>query len=269
MEHKDSGTSQTTTGATSFMGTLFTKTTGISKPAYLEANSNEFRMIKQIAQGGGGVIFIGEFLSGSKSALYGKTIIIKKLADSYDKLSKPSKDAFDQEISLMDFFRNEKHIAKIYGYSHAPCCIIMKFYHNQSLDVWIQRNPGSSMRKRSQFALDIAQGINTMHSKSIAHNDLKPQNVLLDLDSNGRLFCVITDFGISHILSEKVISAKAFSAVWLRGVSARYASPEAYERFRKHSTAPAEVYKAGDIYCFAGILYDFLTAASPWSKATV
>ncbi|KAI3657153.1 hypothetical protein MP638_002345 [Amoeboaphelidium occidentale] len=269
MEHKDSGTSQTTTGATSFMGTLFTKTTGISKPAYLEANSNEFRMIKQIAQGGGGAVFIGEFLSGSKSTLYGKTVIFKKFADSYDKLSKPSKDAFDQEISLMDFFRNEKYIAKIYGYSHAPCCIIMKFYHNQSLDVWIQRNPGSSMRKRSQFALDIAQGISTMHSKSIAHNDLKPQNVLLDLDSNGRLFCVITDFGISHILSEKVISAKAFSAVWLRGVSARYASPEAYERYRKHLSAPAKVYKAGDIYCFAGILYDFLTTMSPWSKATM
>jgi serine/threonine protein kinase len=116
------------------------------------------------------------------------------------------------------------------------------------------------------FAMDISRGLRTMHSKSVAHNDLKPQNVLLDTESNGRLFCVLTDFGISHILEENVIAAKTFSVVNLRGISARYASPEAYERFRKATVASGDTLKAGDIYCFAGIIYDLLMRKSPWDR---
>jgi serine/threonine protein kinase len=141
----------------------------------------------------------------------------------------------------------------------------MKYYSKKSLDAFIEANKYPLWLGVS-FAMDISRGLKTMHTKSVAHNDLKPQNILLDTESSGRLFCVLTDFGISHILEEKVIAAKAFSVVNLRGISARYASPEAYQRFRKLAVSPSNVLKAGDIYCFAGILYDLLTRKSPWDR---
>jgi serine/threonine protein kinase len=258
-------TQSSTVTASTTIGTFVTKTTGIAKPAYLETDTREFRLLKQIAQGGGGTVYVGEFLTESKVSRFAKTIIVKKVGESYESLTKRLRDNFDQEISLMEFFRNEKHIAKLYGYCHVPCCIIMKYYPKKSLDAFIEANKYPLWMGLS-FAMDISRGLKTMHSKSVAHNDLKPQNILLDTESSGRLFCVLTDFGISHILEEKVIAAKAFSVVNLRGISARYASPEAYQRFRKLAVSPSNVLKAGDIYCFAGILYDLLTRKSPWDR---
>jgi hypothetical protein len=58
--------------------TLVTQILKISLPGYKECGAIEFRMLKRLAEGGGGSVFIGEAFS-SKCAAHGKTIIIKKI----------------------------------------------------------------------------------------------------------------------------------------------------------------------------------------------
>lgn len=48
-----------------------------------------------------------------------------------------------------------------------------------------------------------------MHQSGFAHLDIKPDNVLLDVDDNGQMVPIITDFGISklHDNSKNLVNA--------------------------------------------------------------
>jgi serine/threonine protein kinase len=105
-----------------------------------------------------------------------------------------------------------------------------------------------------------------MHKVQLAHCDLKPDNILIDEDRPGHFKCVITDFGICHVLSESIIDAKSFNHINVRGVSVRYAAPEAFERFRRRTiTSTPDEIKSGDVFSIGMILYEMLNRKSPWN----
>jgi serine/threonine protein kinase len=95
--------------------------------------------------------------------------------------------------------------------------------------------------------------------------DLKPQNVLIDIVKD-RPTCVLTDFGITRILSEELLSVHAFQVTDIRGVSLRYASPESIEIFRRKLTvkhAPA-FYAGIDMYSIGSIFFYLACNVHPW-----
>ena len=52
-----------------------------------------------------------------------------------------------------------------------------------------------------QLVLNIAEGVHAIHSKQVTHNDLKPDNVLLDI-KDGIHFPIIADFGKACFLRD-------------------------------------------------------------------
>ena len=53
------------------------------------------------------------------------------------------------------------------------------------------------------LAIEILNGIDYLHSQRILHRDLKPGNILVDMDEDGRINKVkITDFGVCKIMSD-------------------------------------------------------------------
>jgi hypothetical protein len=108
-----------------------------------------------------------------------------------------------------------------------------------------------------KFGLDIARGVAFMHANSIAHLDLKPDNVLI---CNGT--GVVADFGLS----------RAFSSVAFRpptkGSSAwgtlPYMAPENYS-----PSDPNYRCSASDVYSIGCILFEFATAKYPFQDRSV
>jgi serine/threonine-protein kinase len=120
-------------------------------------------------------------------------------------------------------------------------------------------------RLRTFLIKDIACGLFELHSRNLAHCDIKPQNVLIDR-INGRPTAVLTDFGITHILTEELLQVKAFEIANLRGLSVGYAAPETFTRYRLKSKASAAIVKAGDIYSFSCVVYFLVRRRSPWNS---
>jgi serine/threonine protein kinase len=74
----------------------------------------------------------------------------------------------------------------------------MQYYeHGSAYEFVVQHKPPVYVLLR--FILDIAQGMNFLHSQhSLIHGDLKGDNVLIDV-VHCEFRCVITDFGLSML----------------------------------------------------------------------
>jgi serine/threonine protein kinase len=108
-----------------------------------------------------------------------------------------------------------------------------------------------------------------MHRASIAHCDLKPDNVLLEpiLGPTGPfLRPLLTDFGVSRIVSQQPLAVKHFAVTHVKAASMRYAAPEIVWTFMRQgelSTEPCIIF-GGDVYAFALTLYECLSRRRPW-----
>jgi serine/threonine protein kinase len=171
--------------------------------------------------------------------------------------------AFNQEVSLMEFFTDSAFIAKLIGYCDEPLSLVMKYYPLGSLDRWFQANH-IKINDKLKILQDVSRGLKVMHERKVAHCDMKPQNILVD-NHAGKVSFVVTDFGVSKILTDEYLASRAFQIRNIRGLTVSYAAPDVLHRFRIKNviTSPYEE-MAGDIYSFACLIFFILTGLSPW-----
>jgi serine/threonine protein kinase len=162
----------------------------------------------------------------------------------------------------MEFFADSPFIARLIGYCKEPLCLVVKYYPSGSLDSYILKHTTTNNRLKTYCCKQIAQGLSLMHGRQVAHCDVKPQNILVD--NEPRLTFVVTDFGISKILTVEYMASEAFQIRNLRGLTVPYASPDAMKRFRMKVAGNAAEEKAGDVYSFGCVVYFMLTRQSPW-----
>jgi hypothetical protein len=240
----------------------------LSIPAYLEVQESSYRIVKKLKQGGGGEIYLAEALFG-QATMFGSSIVVKRLKDEGQGQAEKMIKLFEQELSIMALLRNCDNVAKVIGFSRGEnYSILMKYYQFGSLDTFlrIKTNTVSKFVAWS-FVHDIALGLQAMHARDLAHSDIKTANILIDSDSDGYARCYLTDFGITQILSMSLV-VNGFNVANVKGLSYTYCAPEAFLRYKKKGgmTDMPIVYKAGDVFSFACVIYELLVRSPPWSR---
>ena len=214
----------------------------LAVPAFLEMRWNvDFKTGVVIAKGGGGVLYDCVPLSYALNAATENTpIVVKYVSEGVTAMSERRAKAFLQEVALLWKYRDSDLFCHMFAFSESPACIVMKKYMLGDLSDFIRSRGLASMyftyNKSTVIKLSqhICQAVEVMHGDGIAHCDIKPANVLLDFDSHGGLIAVLTDYGISRVISDEALQVSGFEASDLNGASLPYAAPEVLIRFQSN-----------------------------------
>ncbi|CAN8254954.1 unnamed protein product [Cochlearia groenlandica] len=156
---------------------------------------------------------------------------------------------FKKEATLLSRL-SHPNIIKFVGINTGNC-IITEYLPQGSLRSYLHKLEQKSLplQQLIKFGLDIARGMEYIHSRDIVHRDLKPENVLIDKDFNLK----IADFGIA-CEEEYCDTLGAETGTY------RWMAPEMLKR-RPHR-------RKSDVYSFGLLLWEMLVGTVPYEDMT-
>lgn len=212
---------------------------------------DDFRLIREIGRGGGGVVF--EAVQRS----LGRHVALKFLHDQ--SLGQDAADIIGATVSpdqgALESLRKEAvllaslehpHLVKVYavGVDQQQFWVAMQLIDGHPLDALLKAPlasfPKAGERDWLSFLLpllaDVADALSVVHKAGISHGDIKPSNVLVDLE--GQAF--LTDFGLADNSPEGKHDGDHPGD--FRGTP-RFASPE--QARGEHASARSDVFSFG------------------------
>ncbi|HEY1275093.1 MAG TPA: protein kinase [Thermoleophilaceae bacterium] len=129
--------------------------------------------------------------------------------------------------------------------------IVFEFVEGETLKERIKRMGRLPVTEAVAYATEIGRALSCAHSHRLVHRDVKPQNVLIDLDGRAK----VTDFGIARSLEMQGLTATGR----VLGTT-DYVSPE--------QALGHDVTEQSDIYSLGVVLYEMLTGEVPFQADT-
>ncbi|HVS85346.1 MAG TPA: protein kinase [Gaiellaceae bacterium] len=126
--------------------------------------------------------------------------------------------------------------------------IVFEYVEGENLKQLIEDSGALELRRALEIAIDCADALAFAHANGLVHRDVKPQNVLIDVE--GRI--KVTDFGIARSLEVEVGVTQTGTVM---GTSS-YLSPE--------QARGRAVTASSDIYSLGVVLWELLTGEVPF-----
>jgi eukaryotic-like serine/threonine-protein kinase len=125
--------------------------------------------------------------------------------------------------------------------------IVLEYVEGETLKDLIRREGQLDILQALAYTIEIARALGAAHERLIVHRDVKPQNVLIDVEGSVK----ITDFGIARTLTEEGLTMTGR----VLGTT-DYVSPE--------QALGQPVTGQSDLYSLGVVLYEMLTGEVPF-----
>jgi serine/threonine-protein kinase len=135
--------------------------------------------------------------------------------------------------------------------------LVMELLTGMSLDVATRRqSPPMAVADFLGIMKEVAEALAAAHRSGVVHRDLKPTNVFLHTDRDGRVVPKLLDFGVSKILEEE--KSTSLTQVGTVLGSPLYMSPE-------QAMGAEGIDGRTDVFAFGSILFESLTGRRAYS----
>ena len=146
------------------------------------------------------------------------------------------------------------HVVKVTEPKQAPQFLyyLTEYVEGQTLAQWIEGNPKPDVNRVIQITEQIVKGLRAFHRKEVLHQDLKPDNIVIDKQCQVKLI----DFGSSYVMGVHEISSPILRDEILG--TADYSAPELLLNEKSGFKA--------DQFSLASIVYEMLTGRLPYGQ---
>ncbi|KAI7725356.1 hypothetical protein M8C21_029704, partial [Ambrosia artemisiifolia] len=198
------------------------------------AATNDLKASNFIGEGNAGKVYKGVLANG-------ENVAIKHIVNDGEK------ETFVREITSLSHVKHPNLVRLLdHCEGEGECFLVYELCHWGSLSEWLfSKDKVITWIQRLQIAIDCARGLWFLHTYPggcIVHRDVKPTNILLNINFQAKLadfgLSKIIDMGLSHVSSE------------VRGTFG-YVDPE----YQKNS----RVNPSGDVYSFGIVLLQLLS----------
>lgn len=211
------------------------------------------KLVRKIGEGGMGEVYLGEQISVGNRPVAVK--IVRADEDASDAKIDDIARRFQREAALLGHF-NHPNILPVYdsGVQGNLLFLIMQYAPDGSLADAIKGRTDHTLELPAppSFVADIigqvADALQYTHDKGVVHRDVKPGNVLLQLEPNGHWHALLADFGIAR-------GADASSHRTQVSGTLAYMAPEQFS---------GKFSPASDQYALAVMTYQLLTNHTPY-----
>ncbi|MFT7620330.1 MAG: serine/threonine protein kinase, partial [Planctomycetota bacterium] len=206
----------------------------------------KYRMIKKIGVGGNSEVFEVETKeSGERFAL---------------KIARDGASDWDEETLMNEADRALKHenIVQIheFGTFQGRPALAMELLEGGSLEDILEKLDGEGMAENVYYRtmIDICRGLHHAHQKNIVHRDVKPGNMLRNLEGRTK----VCDFGIAKRFEQVGDEMQGGKNTTMAKGTAQYISPEQCD-------LQGRVDRRADIYCLGVMMYEMLAGKLPFT----
>jgi len=161
-------------------------------------------------------------------------------------------DRFQREAKLIARLEHP-HILPVYDYNghHDPPYIVMRYMPTGTLKEILLRDQ-LRFNEVAYLIRQIASALDYAHRQGVIHRDVKPSNIMVDVDGNAFL----TDFGIARMVE----GTTGLTATGLTVGTPGYMAPE--------QGMGLAVDGRVDVYALGVMLFEMLTRATPYHAET-
>ncbi len=212
--------------------------------------AGRYRIVERLGQGGMGQVYRAEHIRmGSSCAI---------------KIMNP---ALEQDPEAMGRFGREAthasridhpNVARVYDFGETEDGLLflaMEFVEGETLSAILERDGALEPSRAAEIGWQIADALNAAHSLGTVHRDIKPDNIIVKPQADGRELAKIVDFGIARAI-EVAEGEQVTRAGFVVG-NPKYMSPE-------QLTGEA-IDARTDIYSLGCVLYELLVGKPAFS----
>lgn len=200
---------------------------------------NKYEILKRIAEGGTGVVYLVKDLHLNKLAA---VKVSKNPGNAGEREAVMSEMKVLKELShpalpaIIDFFEEEDAI-----------CLVMEYVDGITLEQYLRRFGRVEVELAVRWAIELTEVLQYLHTRTpaVIYRDLKPSNIMIQPD--GRLKLI--DFGAAFV------SAYGQNREELIMGTPGYGAPEQWQN--------GSAGKSSDIYGLGAVLHEMLTGINP------
>lgn len=213
-----------------------------SRPSPKLPQLGNYKIIREIARGGMGIVYLGQNQMGMKVA-------IKVLLNPHQ-TGTSAVERFDVEAKVASRLAHPNIVRVIDGgmYQNRKY-LVMEYIEGRDLEDIIEKEGPLDVKKALAIMKEVARAIHYAHENSVLHRDLKTANILMTGDHRP----MVTDFGIAKDLKDDRNLTQTGTVMG----SPEYMAPEQVE-----GKAPD---RRTDVYAMGIIMYELLTGKLPYT----
>jgi serine/threonine protein kinase len=219
----------------------------------------KFRIDGTLASGAGGDVYEATHL------VLGVPVAVKVLKAGPPETDGIRRKRFLREARVAAGLRTD-HVVRIFDVvapetEGGPTYIVMELLQGETLAQRVERLGPLPVAEAVDFVLQACRPLVQMHAQGIVHRDVKPSNLFLARDADGKESIKLLDFGVAAF-QRPVARDSALTFTEAMVGTPRYMAPEQVQSSK-------DVDARADVWALGITLYEMLSGAPPFDGQTV